>query len=203
MATISEFKAQMIGGGARPNQFRVFLTFPTWVAGGQLAGTQAQFLCNAAQLPGSFIDPIVVQYRGRPVNFAGERSFQPWSVTIYNDTNFSIRNALERWSNGIQNVGTTEGFTNPSQYQVNLDVQQLDRNGAPIKVYQFIDAFPNEIGPIALSYDQGAAIETFDVTFTYNYWTSNTSTPGNNNTVSVAAVLNTPVGSFPAPGAGI
>jgi hypothetical protein len=186
----------MIGGGARANQFKVFLHFPSFVAGGAIAGKQAEFLCNAAQLPASSINPIAVQYRGRPVNFAGERSFAPWTVSIYNDPNFSIRNALEQWSNGIQNIGSTDGLTNPSDYQIDLEVHQLDRNGASVKVYKFVDAFPTEIGAIALSYESSGALESFDVTFTYNYWISNTSTPSGS---GVNISIDTPIGTFPLP----
>ena len=196
MANISDFKAQLTGGGARANQFRVELSFPSFVTLGLVAGLQAQFLCNAAQLPASTIEPISILYRGRPVNFAGERTFAPWTIAVYNDTNFNIRNALEQWSNGIQNNGTTNGITNPANYQVDLSVYQLDRNGATVKAYKFVDAFPSEIGDIQLGYDQGNAIETFNVTFQYNYWTSNTST-GAGSGFSLSGTINTPVGSFP------
>ena len=196
MANISDFKAQLTGGGARANQFRVELSFPSYVTLGAIAGVQAQFLCNAAQLPSSTIEPISILYRGRPVNFAGERTFQPWAVSIYNDTNFNIRNALEQWSNGIQNNGSTNGITNPANYQVDLSVHQLDRNGATVKTYKFVDAFPSEIGDIQLGYDQGNAIETFNVVFQYNYWTSNTSTEAGSG-FSLSGTINTPVGSFP------
>ena len=197
MANISDFKAQLTGGGARANQFRVELAFPTFVPLGAVAGLQGQFLCNTAQLPASTIEPISVLYRGRPVNFAGERSFAPWSVSIYNDTNFNIRNALEQWSNGIQNNAGTNGIVNPLNYQVDMSVYQLDRNGATIKTYKFIDAFPSEVGDISLGYDQGNAIETFNVTFQYNYWTSDTSTGGAAGGFGVSGTVNTPVGSFP------
>lgn len=173
MARISEFKSFMTGGGARANQFRVILTFPGFVPFA-LAGEKAQFLCKASQLPGSTIENIPVNYRGRIINFAGERTFAPWSVTIYNDTDFEVRNAMEVWSNGIQQNQTTEGRVNPLDYQVQLFVQQLDRNGTVIKNYTFIDAYPTEISPIVVDYDQTGVIETFDVTFTYNYWTSDT-----------------------------
>lgn len=153
-------------------------------------------MCNAAQLPSSTIEPIQVLYRGRPVNFAGERTFQPWTIAVYNDTNFNIRNALEQWSNGIQNNSATTGITNPLNYQVDLAVHQLDRNGATVKTYKFKDAFPTEVGDIQLGYDQGNAIETFNVSFLYNYWTSNTSTEAGSG-FSINGTINTPVGSFP------
>ena len=96
----------------------------------------------------------------------------------------------------IQNNGSTNGITNPANYQVDLSVHQLDRNGATVKTYKFVDAFPSEIGDIQLGYDQGNAIETFNVVFQYNYWTSNTSTEAGSG-FSLSGTINTPVGSFP------
>jgi hypothetical protein len=194
MANVADFKAQMIGGGARPNQFRVELTFPSFVTLGVIAGQRAQFLCRAASLPASTIETISIPYRGRPVNFAGERSFQPWTVSIYNDTTFNIRNALEQWQSGIQQYNTTNGRTNPTDYQVDLSVHQLDRNGATIKSYKFTDAFPTNIGAITLDYEQQNAIEQFDVEFVYNFFTSNEGAGAN---FGVNVGINTPVGTFP------
>jgi len=196
MANIADFKAVMIGGGARPNQFRVELSFPSYVTGGIVAGQQAQFLCKAAQLPASTVENIGVLYRGRPVNFAGERTFQPWTVTLYSDTSFNIRNAMEQWQAGIQNYGATTGRTNPRDYQVDLNVHQLDRNGATVKTYKFVDAYPVSIGAIGLDFEQQNQIETFDVEFQYNYFTSN-STEGNSFGVNVS--VNTPIGTLPIP----
>jgi len=194
MANISDFKAQMIGGGARANQFRVELAFPSFVSAGPIVGVKAQFLCKSAQLPASTIENIPIQYRGRAVNFAGERSFAPWAITVYNDTDFAIRNAMENWSNGVQNLTTTNGRVNPRDYQVDLLVHQLDRNGAIVKSYKFIDAYPTEIGAIGLDFDSANTIETFDVTFIYNYWTSGTSQSG---VFGVTSTIDTPIGSFP------
>ena len=194
MATISEFKGFMIGGGARANQFYVQLSFPTLVGAGVVAAQEAQFLCKAAQLPASNIENIQVQYRGRPVNFAGERTFEPWTITVYNDTSFNIRNALEQWSHRVQNLNATNGVTNPTAYQTDLRVVQLDRNGASLKSYIFKDAYPTNIGAIALDYDTANAIETFDVTFQYNYWESNTSVSG---PFGVNVSVDTPIGTFP------
>ena len=194
MANIADFKAQMLGGGARPNQFRVGLTFPNYVTLGAIAGTRGQFLCKAAQLPASTIENIPVLYRGRPVNFAGERTFQPWTVSVYNDTSFGIRNALEQWQSGIQNYDATEGRTNPTDYQVDLTVEQLDRNGATIKTYKFYDAMPTNISAIALDYEQQNAIEQFDVEFTYNYFTSDT---GAQSGFGINVSIDTPIGTFP------
>jgi hypothetical protein len=195
MANIADFKAQMIGGGARPNQFRVELAFPSFVTLGIIAGQRAQFLCKAAQLPASTVENLPVLYRGRPVNFAGERTFQPWTISVYTDTTFNIRNAFEAWQNGIQNYSATTGRVNPRDYQVDLNVHQLDRNGGIIKSYRFVDAYPTAISAIGLDYEQQNAIEQFDVEFTYNYFTSASTEGGVNINISV----DTPIGSFPLP----
>lgn len=194
MANISDFKAQLIGGGARANQFRVELAFPTYVAAGPVVGVKSQFLCKAAQLPASTVENVPLQYRGRAVNIAGERTFAPWTITVYNDTDFAIRNAMENWSNGIQNLTTTNGRVNPRDYQVDLLVHQLDRNGAIVKTYKFVDAYPTEIGAIALDFDSANTVETFDVTFQYNYWTSDTAEGAG---FGVNVSIDTPIGSFP------
>lgn len=171
MATISAFKAQMQGGGARPNQFRVELTFPAFVGSiASAAGNAARFLCKSASLPASTIEDITAAYRGRPVHFAGERTFAPWTISVYNDTNFLIRNVLERWSNGVLNLTATNGIMRPSDYQVDMAVYQLDRNDRVIKTYRFFDAYPTAVGPIGLDFEQNNQIETFDVEFTYNYF---------------------------------
>ena len=197
MANISDFKSQLIGGGARSNQFRAYLHFPTYVSAGALEGARAQFLCKAASLPGSAITDVPVQYRGREVHFAGERTFQPWTVTIYNDVTFGLRNAFESWQSGIQRYAATEGKTNPSDYQVELEIHQLDRNGSTLKVYKFSDAYPIIIAPIQLDFETPNQIETFDVEFQYNYFTSNTGTDTDGSSFGVNVSVDTPIGTIP------
>lgn len=171
MATISGFKAQMATGGARPNQFRVELTFPAFVGGLSVAaGQAAEFLCKATQLPASTIGDIETFFRGRPVHFAGERTFAPWSVTVFQDNDFLIRNVMEIWSDRVLNYDATNGVIAPSQYQVDMTVYQLDRNDQVIKSYKFFDAYPISVGQIGLDFDNNNSIETFDVEFQYNYF---------------------------------
>ena len=173
MATISAFKAQMQGGGARPNQFRVELTFPGFVGSiAASAGAAAQFLCRSAVLPASTLEDVTATYRGRPVHFAGERTFQPWTITMYNDTNMLMRNTMEKWSNGILSYNSTTGRLRPADYQVDMSVYQLDRNDKIVKSYKFYDAYPTNVGQIQLAFDANNAIEEFDVEFTYNYFTT-------------------------------
>lgn len=196
MATISDFKSMLQGGGARPNQFRVELSFPSFVGVAGVTGLATQFLCKATSLPASTITPATAYYRGRPVHFAGEREFQPWTIEVYNDTNFSIRNALEQWQGKILNYSGTNGVVKATDYQVDLTVHQLDRNDNIAKTYKFHDAFPIEVGQIALDFEQNNQIEIFPVTFQYNYFTTPTAQDDGAN-FGVNMSVNTPVGTFP------
>lgn len=170
MTTISNFKANLTGGGARPNQFRVSLKFPEQIKTGLMASEKAQFLCSGASLPASTIQNIELRYRGRQVNVSGEREFEPWTITVYNDTDFAIRNAFEEWSNLVAKYGETCGTTNPLNYQTDAIVEQLSRCDDVLKSYQFIDVYPTTVSEIELNFENGTQIETFTVTLQYNYF---------------------------------
>lgn len=174
MASISDFKANLQGGGARANHFWVNLSMPGMVENQVEAAREAQFLCHSAYLPASTLTDIPVLYQGRTVHLAGEREYSPWTVEIYNDIGFGIRDTFERWIEKMQNGSGTNGELFASNYQSQMQVHQLDRNGKTLKSYNFINVFPTELGEIALSYDQGNAIESFSVNFIYDYWQSNT-----------------------------
>lgn len=168
---VDDFKAKIRGGGARPNLFQATLNFPAY-AGGSEVTEVASFLCEAAQLPGSTLGSIILPFRGRQLKMAGDRTFDVWTVTIINDTDFKIRNAMERWMSGMGGHSENVGLTNPVDYEADLRVAQLDRSGAKIKEYVFSGSHPTDLGPIALSYGDTDTIERFDVTFQYQYWTS-------------------------------
>jgi hypothetical protein len=175
MPNINDFKAKLAGGGAIANQFKVTMPFPGYAqVGGEIE--DLAFLCRSTSLPGMTVPSFNVPFRGRSIKIAGDRTIEDWSVTAYNDTDFKLRNAFERWSNGINNMTDNEGLTNPADYQVDAFVDQLDRNGATIKSYTLRGVFPTTIAPIELTYDEATAIEEFAVTFAYQYFETNTTT---------------------------
>ena len=175
MANINDFKAKLAGGGARNNQFKVTMPFPGYSqVGGEIE--ELAFLCKATQLPAMTIPSFTVPFRGRQIKIAGDRTYADWTIRVLNDTNFKLRNAFERWSNGINNATDGEGLTNPADYQVDAFVDQLDRNGSTLKSYTLRGVFPTIIASIPLSYETNDAIETFDVTFKYQFFESNTTT---------------------------
>ena len=175
MPNINDFKAKLAGGGARANQFKVTMPFPGYAqVGGEIE--DLAFLARATSIPSMEVTNINVPFRGRAVKIAGDRTIPSWSLTVYNDTNFKLRNAFERWQNGINNMTDNEGLTNPVDYQVDAFVDHLDRNGNTIKTYTLRGLFPTGIGEIDLNYDEQAAVEEFGVTFRYQYFESNTTT---------------------------
>ena len=175
MANINDFKAKLAGGGARPNQFKVTMPFPGYAqVGGEIE--DLAFLCRATEIPSMEIGVVPVPFRGRVIKIAGDRTIGEWPITVYNDTNFKLRNAFERWQNGINNMSDNEGLTNPVDYQVDAFVDHLDRNGNTVKSYTLRGVFPTNIAPIELTYDEQTAIEQFAVTFNYQFFESNTTT---------------------------
>lgn len=164
---VERFKAELTNGGARPNQFAVQLTFPNYVAGRAAAVAKAPFLVSVAELPGQTMGVAPVYYRGRLVKMVGDREFAPFNCTVLNDSGFTIRTALEQWMNGMENLADKTGILQPSSYQTDMFVSQLDRNGAVLKQYKLIGAFPVEVGPVQLDFGTNDSLSTFGVSFQY------------------------------------
>lgn len=170
---VDDFKSKLVGGGARANLFKATINFPSYAAGDV---ELTSFMCKAAQLPASVIAPITIPFRGRQLQIAGDRTFEPWTITVINDTDFSVRNAMERWMNGINQHNNNTGLVDPVEYQADMVVEQLNKNGDSVKRYDFRGTFPTNVSAIELSYDTENAIEEFTVELQVQYWESNTTT---------------------------
>ena len=170
MASINDFKANLIGGGARANQFRVTITPPPGIAIG-LDVRRTSFMCKGSNLPAQELTPIEVPFRGRKIYIAGDREFsETWTTTFINDTDFMIRNALERWSNGINDLALNTGVIDPADYQTDLTVEQLDRDDTVLKTYIFRSAWPVTISAIELTSENQDALEEFECTWRYQHF---------------------------------
>tara|TARA_B100000475_G_C14920768_1_gene283118 strand:+ start:172 stop:705 length:534 start_codon:yes stop_codon:yes gene_type:complete len=170
MASINDFKANLIGGGARANQFRVTITAPPGIAIG-LDVRRTSFMCKGSNLPAQEMTPIEVPFRGRKIYIAGDREFgETWTTTFINDTDFMIRNALERWSNGINDLALNTGVIDPADYQTDLTVEQLDRDDTVLKSYIFRSAWPVSISAIELTSEAQDALEEFECTWRYQHF---------------------------------
>lgn len=169
MANIDDFKANLAGGGARPNQFRVTITPPSGIATG-LNVRNASFLAKSSNLPGQQLGEIAVPFRGRNIYVTGDREFETWTTTFMNDTDFNIRNAIERWMNGINDLANNTGVINSADYQSDLTIEQLDRDDTTLKTYIFRNAYPLSVSAIEVAYETTNAIEEFEVTWRYQHF---------------------------------
>ena len=168
---VDDFKSKLTGSGARSNLFKATVNFPGY-AGGDVELTS--FLIKAAQLPSSVIAPITIPFRGRQLQIAGDRTFEPWTITIINDVDMNVRNAFERWMNGINQHNNNTGLSNPTDYQADMIVEQLNKAGEVTKRYDFRGTFPTNVSSIELSYDTENTIEEFTVELQVQYWESDT-----------------------------
>ena len=161
MASIDQFKANFLGGGPRANRFRVFIP---------RTGNKIEFLCQSAQIPAAQVGVVEQQFRGTVLKLAGDRTFEPWNVTIINDIEFSSRSALENWQQDIQQMDSGEGQTSLDYLVDRAFVEQLNKDDSVLARYEFFNMFPTSIGAIDLSYETVDALETFDVEFQYSHW---------------------------------
>lgn len=184
--TLDQFKGRMIGGGARPNLFECELFFPNdSIPVGTTADNlsdKTRFLIKAANLPASTLGVIDIPFRGRNLKIAGDRTFDPWTITVINDADFSIRTAFERWMNLINKHEDNAGKINPTDYQQEVYVKQLGRSLTSgttptsaaqipvLKQYQFYGVFPTSVSAIDLSYDSSDTIEEFTVDLQVQWW---------------------------------
>ena len=180
--SIIDFRSRLKGGGARSNLFEVQMAFPDFAKPVNEALNDIPFLVKAAEIPASNLGNIPVPFRGRVLPVAGDRTFDPWTVTIINDTNFRLRDVMERWSDGINDIQTAQGTTNPEEYQTQAKVLQLSRgidtsgkvvsnSNIPIlREYDFIGIYPNVVSSIPLDHGATDQIEEFQVTFNYLYY---------------------------------
>ena len=175
---ITEFRSRLTGGGARANLFEVGITFPDGLGiDERLVSDKVPFLVKAAEIPASNLGNIPVPYRGRVLPVAGDRTFDPWTVTIINDTDFIIRDAMEKWSNSINDLQTAQGTISPEVYQRSAQVKQLSREGTNpgdpeklLRQYNFEGIYPNTVSNIPLDFGATDQIEEFQVTFNYLFY---------------------------------
>ena len=166
---ITDFKSKLSGGGARSNLFEVVISFPSAAPADTNVLDKSRFLIKTAALPASTITPLPVAFRGRVLQVAGDRTFETWSITILNDTDFISRSAFENWMNTINRVSDNTGVTDTAEYTADAFVYQLDRDGSTLRAYRFYDLFPTSITSIPLSSDT-EGIQEFTVEMQVLYW---------------------------------
>ena len=185
--SITNFRDRLVGGGARPNMFEVNITLPEQIAPNGDISQDMRFLVKGAEIPAAIIGNIPVPFRGRVLPVAGDRTFPTWTVTVINDAQFNIRDAMEQWSNLINDLQFDVGDINPADYQTKAEVFQLSRQSQgsggqstgkggeiiqTLRTYNFEGIYPTEVSSIALDYGATDQVEEFQVTFNYLFWTT-------------------------------
>ena len=190
MATkINDFISR-IGQGTKPNMFAIDIVWPGDLGTGNPSATGedknlVDLLCKSAALPASQLGVIEVPFRGRTVKIAGDRTFDTWSPTFFNDKDMAIRAYFEQW---LESMNTHNGNNAPKFIPNNSDgymaaalrVKQLEKNstekGTILREYTLHHAFPTNVSQIDLGYDSNDQISEFSVEFQYSYWTVETPT---------------------------
>ena len=182
--TLDDFKANVASDFARPNLFQVDLAFPAGIINNAGLVELGKFTVRAANLPASQIGVIEVPFRGRVLKIAGDRTFEPWTITVQNDSKFVLRSAFELWASSVQ--AYNENFTSAAGlgdaddstgYFADMTVHQLARDvkdgESPkiLKSYKFYNVFPSNIAAIDLDFGNNDAIEEFTVELQTQYWT--------------------------------
>ena len=175
---VTKFKTSLAQGGARPSLFSVVFDYPTGITE---SPTKASFLTRAASIPASTIGSYDVHYHGKAIKIAGDRTFDTWDTTIFNDEDFGIRNSLENWMKAISNhslntrSNTIFGADNSAEgvgakYKKDLKVKQYGKAGNDLRTYIIEGAWPSNLSAIALDWSTASEIEEFVCTWTYDSW---------------------------------
>jgi hypothetical protein len=178
---INEIKSQLTFGGAKASLFQVQITNPI----NGIADLKVPFMVQAAALPESTLGIIEVPYFGRKVKIAGDRTFAEWTVTVINDEDFLIRNAMEEWMaaiNSHQGNIRQLATASPNEYKSQAQITQFSKTGVPLRTYSFNGIFPTTTAAITMDWSTTDDIERFDVTFQYDWWEVSGGVTGNANT---------------------
>lgn len=180
MPNIIDFKSKL-NGGVRPNLYQVDIDFPERAIGalngatkGSLMG-ETRYLCRSTSLPTHSQGLIEVPFRGRFLKIPGDRTFEAWTATFYNTSDFNLRAAFENWINIAnqtdENIGVVGGL---DALFTDVTVRQLSKDSAGgknsvLRTYRLVDAWPTSVGAINVAFDSNDALEEFDVEFQYQY----------------------------------
>ena len=167
--TISKFQGSLKYGGARPSLFDISIT-------GRPEGLSAipdmTTQCQVSAIPGLTVTPIERQYFGRTVKIPGDMVFADLSTTIINTESFSVRAGVEQWMDKLNGTASNYGYSDSTSGYGTLQLTQYNKEGDDIMTWEFVDCWPQTVAEVPLSYDTASDIETFDVTWAYNYYTS-------------------------------
>ena len=165
---VNDFRAQLVGQGARPNLFEVTIPFPDAIS--REVSQKMTFMCKASNLPGGEIAAVEVPYFGRNIKLAGNRTFAEWSTTVINDEDFSVHSGMVNWMNLINGHSSNIQSVPNTDYQADATVRQFKKDGSLAKEVKIVNCWPSSLGQIELAWDSNDTIEEFEVTWQLDYW---------------------------------
>ena len=164
-----------IRGAVRPNLFQVTHAWPDTVTAPALEGAEdaVAYLCKSAALPATNVGTVELPFRGRVIKVPGDRTYETWTGTFYNDDAFKMRSAYEKWIQITNGVDANVAEADVSDIFKNITVAQFDKFGSDklkvIRSYELVQAFPVSVSQISVAYDNNDSYEEFDVEFAYQY----------------------------------
>jgi hypothetical protein len=167
--SVNNFRAQLVGQGARPNLFEVIVPFPGAVNPGE-AGQKMTFMCKGASIPEATIGTVEVPYFGRTIKLSGNRTFAEWTTTVINDEDFAVHAGLMNWMNAINGHGENLKAVPGNDYQVDAMVSHYKKEGEIAKEVTMINCWPSSVAAIELGWASNDEVEEFAVTWQYDYW---------------------------------
>jgi hypothetical protein len=193
--SVEAFKNRLIGGGARSNLFKVQLTVPSFLIAAA-GGNDFEYFCRAASMPGVTVETVNVSHQGRVVKVYGNRTFEDYTMTVYNDEDHKYRDLFFQWSNRINglesNLSQVQDAGVLNNYKASAIITQLGKDGSALRAYRLVGCFPTVVAPIDVNWDSTTAIQEFTVTLAYDYWVpTQSSSPG--------LGVNIPDGAFSLP----
>jgi len=171
---LSKFKGALIRGGARPSLFEFTVTGTPSDSALDTELDNINSFCHVSALPPLTVSPIEKMYMGRTVKIPGDMVFGDLTTTIYQTQTGTERAALNTWMQEINghasNVTTLSDGSFMGMYSGTIVLTQYDKEGKSLVEIEFVDAWPQSVSEIALSYDTASDIEQFDVTWAYQHY---------------------------------
>lgn len=187
---IDTFKSNISGRGSysftRSNLFEISIEFPGKIgnSAATAAKQQMEFLGRAAAVPSYTQGTVEVPFRGRTLKIAGDRTYEPFTVTIMNTQDHQLRNAFEKWASILQfethNFATSAGLGgNGMGVFGKAEVSLLRRNkkdeGEDYKImrtYTMHNIWPSSVSAVDLDWGNNDAVQEFTVEFQVQYVTA-------------------------------
>lgn len=151
------------GDFARNNLFRVRIPH---------LGETFEFKCRATTAPPATLEKIPVAFMNRKINVAGDRTYDDWTITIYNDDEHETRDQLLQWQNDAHAMGNRIHGKAPAEYKHDAVIMQYNRAGEKTKEYNVVGSFPLVIGELVLDWENNNEVQTFECQLAIDWWTS-------------------------------